>query len=146
MDENTAPKYEISPDRARIDWPRVTAWLASSYWSPGISLERVKRGAENSALVLGAYAGYEQVGFLRVVSDKSRFAYICDVWVAEGHRGRGLGRKMVQYALDDPEFATCKWLLATMDAHRVYEKLGFAPIANPERFMSKGRFCDGSQL
>jgi GNAT superfamily N-acetyltransferase len=135
--------YEISSDRSRINWRRVQEWLASSYWSPGISLERVQRGAENSALVVGAYQGPEQVGFLRVVSDKSRFAYLCDVWVDQPHRGKGIARRMVQFALDDPEFATCKWLLATVDAHGVYAKLGFAPLANPEHFMSKGRFCAG---
>jgi ribosomal protein S18 acetylase RimI-like enzyme len=136
--------YELSADCSRIDWERVREWLASSYWSPGISIERVKRGAENSALVIGAYDRGGQVGFLRVVSDKSRFAYICDVWVDQQHRGRGLARKMVQFALDQPDFATCNWLLATVNAQGVYAKLGFAPIANPEHFMSKGRFCTGA--
>jgi GNAT superfamily N-acetyltransferase len=131
-------EYEISADVARIDWPRVHAWLSSSYWTPGISLERIKRGAENSSLVLGAYLGPEQAGFLRVVSDKSRFAYLCDVWVDEKHRGRGLGRQMVQFALDHPDYTTVKWLLATLDAHEVYAKLGFTLLPDPERWMSKG--------
>jgi GNAT superfamily N-acetyltransferase len=135
--------WELSSDLSRIDWPRVHGWLSSSYWSPGISLERVKRGAENSALVLGAFVGVEQVGFLRVVSDKSRFAYICDVWVDEKHRAKGLARGMVQFALNHPDFTTVNWLLATVDAHGVYAKLGFTPLSNPERFMSKGRFCTG---
>jgi GNAT superfamily N-acetyltransferase len=134
-----APAYQISTDFARIDWPRVHGWLSSSYWTPGISLERIKHGAENSSLVLGAYLSSEQVGFLRVVSDKSRFAYLCDVWVDENHRGHGVGRKMVQFALDHPDYTTCKWLLATLDAHGVYAKLGFTPLPDPERWMSKAR-------
>jgi ribosomal protein S18 acetylase RimI-like enzyme len=137
-------EYEISADISRIDWVRVHAWLSSSYWTPGISLERIKRGAENSSLVLGVYRASEQVGFLRVVSDKSRFAYLCDVWVDEKHRGRGVAQKMVQYALDHPDYTTCKWLLATLDAHGVYAKLGFTPLPDPKRWMSKGRFCSGS--
>ncbi len=134
-------EFQISEDRARIDWPRVQQWLSSSYWSPGISLERVRRGAENSALVLGAYKEGRQIGFLRVVSDKSRFAYICDVWVDEPERGRGVAREMVAWALRHPDFQTVNWLLATVNAHGVYEKLGFGRLPNPERWMSKGRFC-----
>jgi GNAT superfamily N-acetyltransferase len=137
-------KYEIDSNPKRIDWQRVHAWLASSYWTPGIPLERIQRGAENSALILGAYSPEGQAGFLRVVSDKSRFAYLCDVWVDEKHRGQGLARRMVQAALDHPDFTTVNWLLATVDAHGVYEKLGFAPLANPERWMSKGKFCTGA--
>ncbi len=139
------PDYEISSDLQRIDWHRVHSWLASSYWTPGISLNRVKRGAENSALVLGAYSPAGQVGYLRVVSDKSRFAYLCDVWVDENHRGKGLARRMVQEALNHPDFATVNWLLATLDAHEVYSRLGFTPLENPERWMSKGKFCTGAQ-
>jgi GNAT superfamily N-acetyltransferase len=132
--------YEISADRKRIDWTRVQAWLASSYWTPGITLDRVRRAAENSALVVGAYSSEGQVGFLRVVSDRTRFAYLCDVWVDERHRGKGVARKMVRFALDHPDFATVNWLLATLDAHALYRKAGFVPLPNPERWMSKGQF------
>lgn len=140
---NQPAGYELSSDLARIDWPRVHGWLASSYWTPGISLERVRRGAENSALVLGVYGPEGQAGFGRVVSDKTRFAYLCDVWVDQAHRGKGIARWMVRHALDHPDFATVNWLLATLDAHGVYAQLGFTPLANPERWMSKGSFCTG---
>jgi GNAT superfamily N-acetyltransferase len=131
--------YEITSDLARVDWPRVHAWLASSYWTPGISLERVKRAAENSALVLSAFKDGTQAAYLRVVSDRTRFAYLCDVWVDTPHRGFGLARHLVQTALNHPDYATCNWLLATQDAHGVYAKLGFTPLPNPDRFMVKGR-------
>lgn len=64
----------LDPDPARIDWARVHGWLTSSYWCPGIARERVERAARHSALVLGAYLGAEQVGYLRVVSDRTRIA------------------------------------------------------------------------
>jgi ribosomal protein S18 acetylase RimI-like enzyme len=137
-------EYEICSELERVDWERVHQWLASSYWTPGISLERVRRGGENSALVLGAYRNGEQAGYLRVISDKTRFAYLCDVWVDQTDRGKGLARRMVQAALEHPDFATVNWLLATLDAHAVYAKLGFTPLPNPERWMSKGRFCSGT--
>ena len=133
-------EYRLSSTVVDVDWPRVHSWLASSYWTPGISLERVKRAAENSALVLSAFHHDLQAAFLRVVSDRTRFAYLCDVWVDAPHRGRGLARHMVQTALNHPDFASCNWLLATQDAHGVYAKLGFTPLPNPERFMVRGRF------
>ena len=134
-------KYEISFDPEKIDWPRVHGWLTSSYWTPGISFDRVKKAAENSALGLGAYIDREQVGYLRVISDKTRFAYLCDVWVDERHRGQGIGRAMVQTALEHPDMANVSWLLATKDAHGVYTKLGFEPLKNPDRCMVRGTFC-----
>jgi GNAT superfamily N-acetyltransferase len=133
-------EFEITSDPARVDWPRVHSWLASSYWTPGISLERIKRAAENSALVLSAFQGTTQAAYLRVVSDRTRFAYLCDVWVDTPYRGRGLARRLVQAALNHPDYSTCNWLLATKDAHRVYTKLGFAPLPDPSRFMAKGKF------
>ncbi|HEX7862852.1 MAG TPA: GNAT family N-acetyltransferase [Verrucomicrobiae bacterium] len=132
--------YRLSNDMCEVDWPRVHSWLASSYWTPGISLERVKRAAENSALVFSAFKNNVQVGFLRVVSDRTRFAYHCDVWIDAPHRGRGLARQMVHAALNHPDFTNCNWLLATQDAHGVYAKLGFTPLPNPERFMVRGKF------
>lgn len=131
--------YEITSDLARVDWPRVHSWLASSYWTPGISLERVRRAAENSSLVLSAFKDRTQAAYLRVVSDRTRFAYLCDVWVDTPHRGIGLARHLVKTALDHPDYSTCNWLLATQDAHGVYAKLGFAPLPNPDRFMVKGK-------
>ena len=132
--------YQITSDLARVDWSRVHAWLASSYWTPGISLERIQRAAQNSALVLSAFHHNTQAAFLRVVSDRTRFAYLCDVWVDTPHRGRGLARHLVKHALNHPDLATCNWLLATQDAHRVYQKLGFTPLPQPDRFMVKGTF------
>ena len=130
-------EYRIDEDVSQIDWERVHSWLSSSYWSPGISREWVERAARHSALVLGVYSNREQVGYLRVVSDTVRIAYLCDVWIDLDHRGKGLGRAMVRYALEHPELAHVKWLLATADAHGVYAALGFEPLTNPERLMQR---------
>ncbi|MGZ8939249.1 MAG: GNAT family N-acetyltransferase, partial [Limisphaerales bacterium] len=92
-------EFELTSDIARVDWPRVHSWLASSYWTPGISLERIQRAAQNSALVLSAFKNGTQAAFLRVVSDRTRFAYLCDVWVDTPDRGQGLARHLVQTAL-----------------------------------------------
>ena len=137
MSQSEVGKYTLDDDRSRLDFGRVHGWLASSYWSPGISRERVERAARQSALVLGAYLGREQVAYLRVISDGVRFAYLCDVWVDEGHRGHGLGRAMLRRALDHPDLAVDAWFLATKDAHGVYAALGFGPLAEPHRWMTR---------
>jgi len=128
--------YELDDDIDRIDWVRVHAWLATSYWSPGIAAARVERAGRNSTCVLGAYHDGMQVGYLRVVSDRTRLAYLADVSIDEPHRGRGLGRVMVRRVMDEPDFATALWLLGTRDAHGVYAALGFEPVPHPERWMS----------
>ena len=121
---------------ARIDFERVHGWLSRTYWSPGISREKVERAARHSSLVVGAYREGVQVGYLRVVSDRTAFAYLCDVYVDEAHRGQGIARRMVRYALEHPEFQGLRrWMLATRDAHDVYRGLGFDLLPMPERWM-----------
>jgi GNAT superfamily N-acetyltransferase len=129
----------LSDDRSRVDFARVTDWLASSYWCPGIPRAAVERSARNSSLVAGAYntAG-EQIGYLRVVSDCTRFANLMDVFVTEAHRGRGLGRALVRFALAHPAHREiARWMLGTRDAHGVYAREGFQPIAEPARLMQR---------
>ena len=139
MSTRTHESYVLEEGLRRIDWSRVHTWLTASYWSPGITREQVERAARHSALVLGAFIGPEQVGYLRVISDKTRFAYICDVWVDVAHRRRGLARAMVRYAMEHSDFSTVRWLLATADAHSLYATLGFAPLKDPQRWMSYKR-------
>ncbi|MEP6757009.1 MAG: GNAT family N-acetyltransferase [Chthonomonadales bacterium] len=119
-----------------VQFDRVHSWLTETYWSPGISKDRVMRAAEHSSLIVSAFLGDQQVGYLRVVSDKTHFGYFCDVIVSPDHRGRGIGRTMVQYALGHPEYAGMRrWMLATKDAHGVYEGVGFSLLDNPENWM-----------
>lgn len=128
--------FEIDDSRERIDFAQVHAWLTRTYWSEGIAREKVEKGARHSALVVGAYQNGAQVGYLRVISDTTRFAYLCDVYVDEAHRGGGVGRAMVQFALDHPELqGISRWLLATRDAHGVYAGVGFTPLPEPGRWM-----------
>lgn len=120
-----------------MDFIRVTDMLSKAFWSPGIKIDEVKKGAVNSALVVGAftYSGI-QVGYARVISDKTRFAYICDVMVDEDHRRMGIGQMMVNHMLAHRELEDVyQWLLITKDAHGVYRKSGFEPISRPEGWM-----------
>jgi len=93
-------------------------------------------GARNSSLVVGAYLGVEQAGYLRVVSDRTRFAYVADVFVGEKFRKRGLAKAMMRFALGHPEHRTIdKWLLATRDAHEIYRAVGFVLLPNPQNYL-----------
>lgn len=129
-------EYVIDDDLGRIDFARVHGWLTTAYWSPDVPRERVERAARHSSLVVGAYWNGEQVGYLRVVSDRTTFAWVCDVFVEEAHRQRGLAKAMVRFALQHPEHQGLRrWLLATADAHAVYRACGFEPLSSPERWM-----------
>lgn len=135
--------YWISDEWTGIDFGKVTQWLTASYWSPGIGREEVERGARFSALVVGAYApGGEQVGYARLASDKTRFAYVMDVYVAEKHRHKGVARAMMRFILDHPDYQSVYlWLLGTRDAHEFYQKAGFHALKHVDRWMAiqKGR-------
>jgi GNAT superfamily N-acetyltransferase len=131
--------YEMSTDPSRLDVDAVHAWLANeSYWAVGREREVTDRSIAGSICV-GAYAvpDGEQAGFARVVTDRATFAWLCDVFVFEAHRGHGLARTMVRAAMDLPELATVRlWLLATADAHGVYAPLGFERI-DADRWMTR---------
>ncbi len=132
-------EYSISSDRDRINESQVHFWLTNTYWSPGVSRERVIEAMDNSALVVGAYLEEKQVGYMRLVSDKTTFSWISDVYVDEAHRGKGLAKAMVAFSMEHPEFAAInRWLLATRDAHDVYKPLGFGALEYPDHFMWKG--------
>jgi ribosomal protein S18 acetylase RimI-like enzyme len=126
-----------------VDFARVHAWLTTSYWTPGISRERIERASLYSALVLSAFApDGAQIGFLRVVSDKTRFAYLCDVWVDEAHRGKGLARALVRHAMEHPDFATIStWTLGTKDAQSVYAPFGFRDILEEGAYPNTWMVC-----
>jgi GNAT superfamily N-acetyltransferase len=125
-------KLVIKDGVAEMDFARVRGMLAESFWAPGISLAEVVREAGNSALVVGAFLDGQQIGYARVISDKSRFAYILDVYVAQEHRRKGVGRQMTRHILSHRELKDVyQWLLITKDAHGVYGALGFAPTSRP---------------
>lgn len=127
----------FSDDRTLLDVDRVHGWLASSYWSPGIDHSLVERAIAGSHC-LGAYRDGHQVGFARMITDHATFAWLADVWVDEGVRGAGIGRRMVAWFIDHPDFAGLRRIgLVTRDAHGVYSALGFQPLLRPEFFMER---------
>jgi GNAT superfamily N-acetyltransferase len=135
----TPTGYIVSDDRSRVDRDAVHRFLHDdSYWAQGRPRDVTDRAIDNS-LVFGAYteAG-EQAGFARVVTDHATHAWLCDVFVLPEHQGRGLARALVAAALDHPSLGGIRRvLLATLDAHGVYQPLGFTPIAHPDQWMER---------
>lgn len=132
--------YLISDDAARLDIDAVHAYLTRSYWAEGIPRDVVARSLANS-LSLGIYApDGPQVGLVRVISDYTTFAYLCDVYVLEPHRGRGLSKTALQLLETHPKLQGLRRLhLVTQDAHGLYAQFGFSVVKEPERHMEKRR-------
>lgn len=127
--------WTLSFDAQALDLDTIHTFLTTSYWSLGIPRETVARAIAGS-LCVGAYRDGRQIGFARVVSDRATFAYLADVFVLGEARGQGIGRAMVRALMEHPELhGLRRWFLATLDAHGVYEALGWQPIAHPERLL-----------
>jgi ribosomal protein S18 acetylase RimI-like enzyme len=129
--------YEISTDPARLDVTAIHAYLTRSYWSPGIPIGIVERALRHS-LCFGAYesAGGTQVGLARVVTDYATFAYLCDVYVLEEHRGFGLAKRMMRELMAHPALRGARRvMLATRDAHGLYAGFGFLEAGAAKNLM-----------
>ena len=127
--------YVISTDPARMDPVAIHAYLSRSYWAAGIPIETVRRALANS-LCFGLFHGDSQVGLARVITDGATYAYLCDVYVLESHRGKGLGQWLMQVVTAHPDLQGLRRFgLATRDAHGLYEKFGFTALAHPDSHM-----------
>lgn len=132
---NVAGNVVISTDKNKLDINLIHSVLTRSYWAEGISLEIVKRSIENS-ICFGVYFDDQQVGFARVVTDKATFAYLADVFIVEKFRGHGLSKKLMKFIMAQPELKGLRRImLATRDAHGLYEGFGFSLLTYVERWM-----------
>ena len=131
----TENNFIISTDKNKINIEYVHDFLSHSYWSPGVPIETVTK-AMNGSLCFGVYDNDKQIGYARMVTDTATFAYLADVFIDENYRGKGLGKWLVKTILAHPELQGLRRImLATKDAHALYEQVGFTAINNPERYM-----------
>lgn len=135
--EITSGEYSISTDKSKLNIELVHDFLSKSYWAMDIPKAVVKNAVRHS-LCFGVYRDDQQVGFARVISDFSTFAYMADVFVLEEHRGKGLGKLLVETMIDHPDLLRMpRWMLLTKDANDLYQKMGFARPEKPERIMER---------
>ena len=128
-------EYIICTDKSVMDVNAIHAYLTRSYWAKDIPHHIVSASIKNS-LCFGVFYNKQQVGFARLVTDYATFAYLCDVYILEEHRGKGLSKKLMKKIISYPRLQNQRRIiLATNDAHTLYEKFGFKQLSNSEMFM-----------
>jgi GNAT superfamily N-acetyltransferase len=131
----TMGEFSITTDKSKMDIPVIHSYLTRSYWSEGIPLETVTLGIQHS-LCFGLFQGSKQIGVARVITDTATFAYICDVFIDEAFRGKGLGKWLMETILKHESLQGLRRIvLTTRDAHGLYSQYGFVPLPIPERYM-----------
>ena len=128
--------YYLSDDNALLNIDVVFNFLTNCYWSKGVPLTTIKKAIENS-MCFGVYtSAHQQVGFARMITDKATFAYLADVFILPEHRGQGLSKKLLKFIKEHDELQRLRRVvLATADAHPLYQQFNFTPLHNPEYFM-----------
>lgn len=127
----------ISTDKSKLDVPFLQHFLKDIYWAAGRTSEEVQITIDHS-FCFGIYLDDKQIGFARVITDYVVFAYVMDVFIDEAYRGKGYSSILIDAMLKEPELQHVKiWRLATSDAHFLYNKFGFKPLAHPEKMMEK---------
>lgn len=130
--------YKISSETSEMDIAVIHGYIAQSYWANNIPLS-IMQTAINNSLCFGVFtdAG-EQVAFARVITYSATFAYLADVFVLETHRGKGISKWMIENVIAHPNLQGLRrMLLATSDAHGLYEKFGFKTLQAPALFMER---------
>jgi len=130
--------FTISTDKNSLDIEFIYNFLVNeSYWARGRTPESVQRSIDNS-LNFGVYDGSRQIGFARVVTDFSTFAWLADVFIINEYRGKGLGVWLIEVITSHPKLQDFRrWLLATRDAHGLYRRVGFTELCEPSQWMER---------
>lgn len=139
--------FFISTEHTLLDLDAIHAFLSTCYWSPGIARPRLERAIRHS-LCFGVYDRSQpraadpsrpaQAGFARIISDYATYAYLCDVFILEPWRGRGLSKALMRTILDHPDLQGLRrFCLMTRDAHGLYSQFGLGPTPDPSRYMEK---------
>ena len=128
-------QFTITTEKEKFDVEFIHSFLTRSYWAEGISKEVITRSIEG-ALCFGLFENDKQIGFARMITDKATFAYLADVFIIEEYRGRGLSKWLMEVIMHHPSLQGLRrMMLATKDAHGLYQKFGFTALNNVDRWM-----------
>jgi len=130
--------YRISSNKDEMDFDAIHNYISTTYWASGIPNDTFKKALENS-LCFGVFSAEgKQIGFARMITDQATFAYLADVFIDEAHRGKGLSKWLMQEIHNHPSVQGLRRiLLATRDAHSLYEQFGYTALDSPSMFMQK---------
>ena len=127
----------IHTDKEKLDIHFIHAFISTSYWAKGRTLDEVQMCIDNS-LNFGVYLNGKQIGYARVVTDYIVFAYLMDVFIDKNYRNKGYSKLLMEFIFAHDLLKKVQgWKLKTTDAHFLYEKFGFKPLEQPERMMEK---------
>lgn len=136
-------EFTISTDPAKLQIEVIHNFLKNSYWAKNIPLEVVKNSVKNS-FCFGVYYKTDQIGFARLITDYTTFAYLADVFILEEFRGKGLSKWLMKTIIEFPELKNLRgWMLKTSDAHELYKKYGFTSPKSPEKIMELSLLPNG---
>ena len=128
---------EISTDKNKLQIDVIHQFLTTTYWAKGRTFEEVKKTIEN-CLCFGVYIGKKQIGFARIATDYTVFAYLMDVFILPEYRGNGYSKALIKFVLENPQLKSCKvWMLKTSDAHSLYSQFGYTELKHPEKVMER---------
>ena len=128
--------FDIDTDPARLDLDLIHRWLSQeSYWAKDVPRAVLERALQHS-ICFGAFRDGLQVGFARAITDRATFAYLADVFVLPDYQGQGCAQQLMEAVMAHPDLQGLRrFALATRDAHALYSRYGFTPLARPETFM-----------
>lgn len=130
-------QFIVSCDPQKMDLDVIHGFLSESHWAAGIPKGTVARSLDAS-LCFALLEQDKQIGFARVISDFATIAYLGDVFVLPHYRGRGLSKWLMRCIMEHPDLQGLRrWILATSDAHGLYQKFGFTALAKPDIFMER---------
>jgi GNAT superfamily N-acetyltransferase len=127
----------ISTDKEKLQIDVIHQFLTETYWAKGRTLEEVKKTIEH-CLCFGMYLDGKQIGFARLATDYTVFAYLMDVFVLPEYRGKGYSKQLMKAINEEPQLQSCKvWMLKTSDAHKLYKQFGYTELKHPEKVMER---------
>ena len=128
---------EISTDKNRLQITVIHQFLTESYWAKGRTVEEVKKSIDN-CLCFGVYLNENQIGFARITTDYTVFAYLMDVFILPDYRGKGYSKQLMSAINNEPKLQSCKvWMLKTSDAHGLYKQFGYTQLKHPGKVMER---------
>jgi len=128
---------EISTNKNKLQIDVIHQFLTETYWAKGRTIDQVKKYIEH-CFCFGVYLNGKQIGFARIATDYTIFAYLMDVFVLPEHRGKGYSKQLMKAINEEPQLLSCNvWMLKTSDAHNLYKQFGYRELKHPKKVMER---------